>query len=145
LEEYHFFSNADILATEIDNPISNLPWRNICSLSIEWCQWCSIFMHIPSTPGTLPSVAVLKLCVVLTDAYFVKVPCSWHPLIYSDYIVLQLKFEGGLATSILRNRATFYKILGSKPRSFQKWNFNSSQIFQTSPWAINGKGSTTLC
>lgn len=45
-----------------------------------------------------------------------------------DCIFFQMKFEGGLSISFLRNKATLYKeFMGSKPMSFQKFKFSSSR------------------
>lgn len=81
-------------------------------------------MDEPPPLGTLPSIAVLTLSVVLTDAPFVKVPRFLHFTIDSDCILLNVKFEGELSMSVLRNRAISFRKVGSKTDEFSKVKFS---------------------
>lgn len=55
------------------------------------------------------------------NSYNIKVLGFWSRSIVMDYVVLNVKFEGGSFNAVLRNRATlFKKSWSSKPRSFQK-------------------------
>jgi hypothetical protein len=47
-------------------------------------------------------IAVLSLCVELTDAYRVKVIYYWHHPIDISYIFLNVKFKEWLSISVLR-------------------------------------------
>jgi hypothetical protein len=112
------FLNMDHLVNGKDNTASNFTHRQRCAHYLSndakhvgvsqrnSCHW--VVFH---------SVALLRLCVVLTDTYNIKVLCSWYRSIDVDCILFHVNFEGGLSMSVLRNRATSWS---SKPMSFQK-------------------------
>jgi hypothetical protein len=72
-------------------------------------------------------IAVLVLCIGITDAYNVEYVCTWYHWKDIEDILFYIKFENGLHFSVLRNRATVYKNISRlKTKKVPKtWAFQS--------------------
>jgi hypothetical protein len=66
--------------------------------------------------GALQLVAVLRLCVVFTDAYSKYIHCHLWISIGIGCIPFHVKFEGSLSISVFRNKATLSKKFGAQNR-----------------------------
>lgn len=106
-----FFMDHGFLANEIDNSPSILAWGKVRFLPSEWCQGCWVLLTESPTLAALQSVAVLVLCVDITNAYFIEMSRFYNHSIYMGCFLLHVKFEGALSFMNSRNRTTTDKKL----------------------------------
>lgn len=120
-EKWVWTKLIDFLPNEINNPASNFTRKKLCFLSTEWYQRWWNFLDVLSSLGAFQSVAVLRLCAALPDAYSTSIICFCCGSIDIQYILLHVKFKGWLFISFLRNRATLHKKVGSKTGVYKKF------------------------
>jgi hypothetical protein len=104
----------------IDNHSLNLTERQMCFLSIEWYQECSVIFDLLLILVSLQSVVVLELSLVFSGAYKVNILRILYRSVDTHCILFRVEFEDGSSVSVLRNRATCYKKFTAGNRRFLK-------------------------
>ncbi|SAM05906.1 hypothetical protein [Absidia glauca] len=79
--------------------------------------------------GTLKPVAVLWLCVELTNAYSMFKAYVWYASVGMNFFLPHVKFEGRLPISVLRGEAARNKKFELQIEKFLK----KENVFQTPP------------
>jgi hypothetical protein len=92
-----------------------------------------------ATFGTLQSVAFLRLLGSVCGPIGHTMHGFRYHAIATHYIVLYVKFDGGLSISVLRNRQLFTKLRGSKVYIFKKvYNFKNRKVSEHRPQKVVG-------
>lgn len=107
---------------------STLAWRKVWFLSIEWYKKSWVLLETSPTLGAFHSVAVLMVCIRLTDAYRMGIPYLWYLSIDIHYFLFHVKFEGRLSLSVWGKRQLVTKSWSWGDRQVSK----KSQLFSNS-------------